>query len=178
MTEEFDRSFNEHMRFTDAIRDQSHLGAVLIIAAYIDDKLRRIIDVFLVEDRVRNDLFKGPQAPIGSFSSRINLAYAMALISEREFTSISAMRKIRNKFAHNIDASFKDQSIRSHLDALAWSVGRDSLGKSGAFFVFRMAAEMIGMQLLNRVDHVQKARLVDREWDQKRTDYDPDYDPY
>ena len=178
MTEEFDRSFNEHMRFTSALRDQSHLGAVLIIAAYIDDKLGRIIEAFLVEGRVRNDLFKGPQAPIGSFSSRINLAYAMALISEREFTSISAIRKIRNKFAHNIDASFEDQSIRSHLDALAWAVGNDSLGNSGAFFVFRMAAERIGTQLLNRVDHVQNARLVDRVWDQKRTDYDPDYDPY
>lgn len=178
MTEEFERSFDEHMLFMAALEGQSDLGRVLITASYIDDKLGRILEAFLVAKRAPKALFNGMGAPLGTFSARTSMAYALSLIDEREFSSINAIRKVRNIFAHDLTASFDLASVRSHLDTLAWSVDRNSLGQSGPLIVFSLASQRIAMQLLNRVDHVQGQRLAARDWPHERTDYDPDYDPY
>ena len=50
--------------------------------------------------------------PLGSFSTKISLAYLMGLISEEFFKGLEIMRHIRNRFAHRTEIrSFDHQEI-------------------------------------------------------------------
>lgn len=52
------------------------------------------------------DLLDGARAPIGTFSARIDLAYALGLINTEMRVDLDLMRKVRNRCAHHIDDSF------------------------------------------------------------------------
>ena len=52
----------------------------------------------MVEKKKR--LFR-PEGPLGSFSARIDLAYALGLIGKKAARDLHLIRKIRNDFAHD-----------------------------------------------------------------------------
>ena len=54
--------------------EESGRGVVLIAAAMLDEVLEKCIRAFLVENDATDGLLKGPNAPIGTFSARTNLA--------------------------------------------------------------------------------------------------------
>ena len=45
------------------------------------------------------DLF-GPMAPLGSFASKIRMAYALNVITRDVYRDLEKLRKLRNAFAH------------------------------------------------------------------------------
>jgi pimeloyl-ACP methyl ester carboxylesterase len=55
----------------------------------------------------------GKSAPLGSFSSRIRLAYALGWISDDAHADLDTVRDIRNDFAHDfdLDLGFESSSI-------------------------------------------------------------------
>ncbi|EZP69576.1 hypothetical protein BV96_04116 [Sphingomonas paucimobilis] len=175
----FEERHNEWQKFMAAIRDQTQLGEVLIVSAYLDEQLMRMLQWFMVEGRVTSDLISGPSSPLGSFSGKIHLAYALGLIDEEEQRSLHAIRKVRNEFAHNISTTFKEDKVRGKLEALLWSVGSDKLGKLDGHELFFIGSQRLVMRLLNRADHVKLERRQAKVWPSERTDfdYDPDYDP-
>lgn len=174
----FEERHNEWQLFMAAIRDQTELGQVLIVAAYLDEQLLRMLQWFMVEGRVSSDLDSGPSSPLGTFSGKIHLAYALGLIDDEEQRSIQAIRKIRNEFAHNISTRFKDDKVRGKLQALLWSVGQSKIGNLDGSQLFLIGSQRLVMRLLNRADHVKLERRQAKVWPVERTDfdYDPDYD--
>lgn len=90
---------------------ESDRGITMIIAAHIDELLRRVIESFLIDSKEVKQLFEGPYAPFGSLSGKTKAAYVMGLITKNEFNRIDAVRGVRNVFAHHVNADFEHKDI-------------------------------------------------------------------
>ena len=91
---------------------ESDRGIVLIVAAHIDECLRRLITSFLIDSKDIDDLFDEPYAPFGSLSGKAKATFFMGLITKQELERINAVRKVRNAFAHEVDATFEHPDIK------------------------------------------------------------------
>lgn len=85
------------------IKNTTDRACVIVAAAYIDDLLRMLLESFLTQGSKADntDLFDS-NGPLSTFSSKIKLSYRLGLISQYEFQRIEWVRKIRNKFAHQV----------------------------------------------------------------------------
>jgi DNA-binding MltR family transcriptional regulator len=72
----------------------------LIGAAFLDDALKSMITGFFVDDQKVVESLLGNRRPLSTFSSRINLAYCLGLITKEQFTDLNFIREIRNEFGH------------------------------------------------------------------------------
>lgn len=101
------------------IRQESDRGAVLSFAAVIEERLKEVILLFLMDNKSSVKLLDGFNAPLGTFSAKILMAHALGLISEKEFKEIQTLRKIRNRFAHSLEKiDFETNDIKSILYTL------------------------------------------------------------
>lgn len=108
---------------------ESDRGITLIIAAHIEECLRRIIESFLIDSKNVEDLFEGPYAPFGSLSGKAKAAFVMGLITKDELKKIDAVRQVRNVFAHEVSASFEHLKIEKICKPIVddWGmIARDS----------------------------------------------------
>lgn len=99
---------------------ESDRAAVILVASLLDESLTSLLRSFFVPDASSSDeLFDGVNAPIGTFSSKINIAYRLGLISNIFCRDLHLIRKIRNQFAHNVfGCSFENGSVMSRIDDL------------------------------------------------------------
>lgn len=104
---------------------ESDRAAVILTASLFDNSLAQLISVSLVASpSSTDDLLDGANAPISTFSARINLAYRLGLISRKFCRDLHLIRSIRNSFAHNIHGcSFDESSVKSRVLELAKSSG-------------------------------------------------------
>ncbi len=108
-------------RFLNLFNKESDRGAALIAASFLDNSLKEIIEVFLIKEKSSKELIDGFNAPIGSFSSRINLANSLGLLMEDEYKLLHSLRKIRNEFGHEWDeVTFDSQTIKSKIQNIEW----------------------------------------------------------
>jgi hypothetical protein len=150
--------------FLEQLRKESERGEVMISASVLDDLLRKTVEAFLVVGGSAEKLLTGFNAPLGSFSSRIEAAHALGLISDEEFHDANVIRKIRNEFAHTLTTSFEDQNITDQCVTLYFSAkdyGDDVVGARGQFST---AATGLILNLTNRPSYVGKKRLEWQHW--------------
>jgi hypothetical protein len=93
---------NDLSRFFRELQNESDRGLALVGASVIDDKLRSTLRSFLVDCKAASKLVEGGNAPVGTFSSRIDACLAMGLIEQFESEEITLIRKVRNEFAHGL----------------------------------------------------------------------------
>jgi DNA-binding MltR family transcriptional regulator len=100
-------------------------AAVILTASIADELLRTLIAARLVPVSSSNDdLFDGANAPLGTFSARIEAAYRIGLVSVKFARDLHLVRRIRNDFAHNIQGcSFDDAKVKSRIVELNNSHG-------------------------------------------------------
>jgi DNA-binding MltR family transcriptional regulator len=100
-------------------------AAVILAGSIADELLRTLLAARLVPVTSSCDeLFDGANAPLGTFSSRIEMAYRVGQISVKFARDLHLIRKIRNEFAHNIHGcSFEDARVRSRVTELSNSHG-------------------------------------------------------
>lgn len=94
------------------LNEESDRGMVLVSAGFIENQLKITLLAFFRDVPSSSRLFDGPAGPLQSLSSRILACHSLGLINDMEFEDLQIIRKIRNKFAHEIQVSFEDQSIR------------------------------------------------------------------
>lgn len=104
------------------LTEETDRGCVLMAAAYIDFELEKLIRAHVVDDKaVVQDLFTN-NGPLGTFSSRINLAYSLGLIPKDIKIDLHILRKIRNEFAHVPKKfGFDKDEIKSRCEALKFA---------------------------------------------------------
>ncbi|WP_232080757.1 hypothetical protein [Variovorax sp. SRS16] len=107
------------------LNGESPRGMVLVAAAMLDDALRELLLASLVPNPSGSDtLFDGANAPLSTFSARIDAAYRLGLISGNFCRDIHIIRRIRNDVAHQPSGfTFDDPSPRSRIEALTKSHG-------------------------------------------------------
>ena len=69
----------------------------------LDELLKQLIAAHLLPCAGQETLFSGAAAPLSFFSSRIDLAHRIGLISPRLARDLHLIRRIRNDFAHTFD---------------------------------------------------------------------------
>lgn len=106
-------------------RGESDRACVILGATLLDTALESLLRVRLVANASSTDsLLDGANAPLASFSARIDMAHRLGLISARFARDLHIVRRIRNDFAHNISGcTFTDTSVRDRVTALSQSSG-------------------------------------------------------
>ena len=132
--------------------------------SYLDQQLKSTIGAFLIKSSDKDALLNGFNAPIGTFSARIKMAFCLGLITDEERSDANTMRKIRNEFAHDHKASFEDQSIIDLCNNLHHSAKRGGDGVDDPYGLFSTASTCLILNLVNRPHYVERGRLKKREW--------------
>ncbi|MGH6878708.1 MAG: hypothetical protein ACREHV_15205 [Rhizomicrobium sp.] len=105
----------EYQAQVDAITN--HRGAALLIGANVENTLENAIVKFLAPDRTKY-LFRDG-APLGTFSNKILMGYALDLYGDDTFANLDVIRQIRNAFAHaKIPISFETPELIAACDLL------------------------------------------------------------
>lgn len=149
----------EFLPFLDVLNGESPRGRVLVAASHLEHLLFEILNAFMIEGKSREQILNGFNAPVATFSAKIALCAALGLINERERAECELIRKIRNKFAHNVHATFDDDSIKDLSLSLSFRIeGENAVG------AFTSAAVMLATNLTNRPHYVRLERLTLRPW--------------
>lgn len=143
------------------LKGETDRGVALVATSFLDKLLRDILGAFLIENKSAGDLLSGFNAPFGSLSTRIAGCLALGLISDREAEQCDTLRKVRNRFAHEVEVNFNTESVRALCNNLIVPE-RDKDCEARRKF---MSASMIVLvALLNRPYEVAKVRLTPGEW--------------
>jgi DNA-binding MltR family transcriptional regulator len=107
----------------ETLMKESDRGCAIFGAALLHDDLERLLKAFCRQDAftVKNviaPMFRG-YSPLATFSARIDLAFALCLISRQTYATLHIVRKLRNDFAHESgQIDFQDARCRDRLLAL------------------------------------------------------------
>jgi len=100
--------------------EQNDRALVIVGAAFLDLLLENILVNFLVDDpKEVAELLRSDQ-PLGAYGNRTRAAYCFGLVNKTIRDDLRIVGKIRNRFAHDLYASFEDQQIRSWCVSLKW----------------------------------------------------------
>ena len=138
----------------------------LVGAALIDEKLLNSLEALFVEGKPAERLLSAPNAPLGTFSSRIDACYSLALIDKFEHQEIGLIRKIRNEFAHaKHGLSFENEKIKGLCASLQSPLPEDdSYPADTPRFRLVNAIVCLVLRLYYRPDWVAKEKLEPRSW--------------
>lgn len=102
-------------------KEESDRACVILAASLLDNALLGLLQSKLAPCAGSNDsIFDGANAPLSTFSSRIDASYRLGLISARFCRDLHLIRRIRNEFAHNVTGcDFEESAIRDRVQALA-----------------------------------------------------------
>jgi hypothetical protein len=127
--------------FSAEFRDESDRAAVILGAAKLDALLRLMLDRFFLPDPSEKKRYgllgNGGDEPVSSFSAKIKMAVRLGLIDEEFAASLDVVRKIRNGFAHKLEArSLADSPYREWVKELTWPIPsptfwKDLIARSG-----------------------------------------------
>jgi len=107
--------------FLHEFNEESDRGMALVAASLLDERLKGIIEAFLLKGKVSSELVNGFNAPLGTFSARTSAAYALGLIQKNEFDEINLIRKIRNEFSHKWRGiTFRSSGVADLCRNLPW----------------------------------------------------------
>jgi len=154
----------DFMTFLEHLNQESERGQVLISASMLDDLLMKTLQAFLIKGRIADKLLTGFNAPLGTFSARIEATHSMGLISDEERHDAIVIRKIRNEFAHTLTASFDDQSVKDQCAALHFSAKDYSNVVVDTRGQFSTASTALILNLTNRPHYVEKKGLAWEPW--------------
>jgi DNA-binding MltR family transcriptional regulator len=106
--------------FHEQFRSESDRACAILAAAALDESLRRLLQKYLVPAPGRTDaLLDGANAPLSSFSAKIDAAFRLGLVSEQFARDLHLIRKIRNDFAHDLEKStFSDAAVADRVKEL------------------------------------------------------------
>jgi len=105
----------------EEFKDESDRACVILAASLLDNALFSLLQARLAPCSTNSDpLFDSANAPLSTFSSRIEISYRLGLLSARFCRDLHLVRRIRNDFAHNITGcNFEESSVRDRIQALA-----------------------------------------------------------
>ena len=93
-------SFENVAALRKELEGTSDRAALIVAGAFLDDVLRELLCEFLIKGTEdHRELFEGTGA-LATFSAKIEMSFRLGLISEGEHRTLTAIRKVRNEFAH------------------------------------------------------------------------------
>lgn len=107
------------MAFRKELLKETDRGCALMVGSYLEYELELLLKEKLVgRKKSFDDLFQF-NGPLGTFSSKIKMCYAIGLISKETHDELELIRKIRNDFGHEFEAiSFSTNQIKERINNL------------------------------------------------------------
>jgi hypothetical protein len=107
----------DESEFIDEISKLSDRLVGLLAPIILDNRITEAVQRRLKDGPLKSgatifsDLF-APHGELGSFGTRVRLAYAMGIFSQDAYADVTRIEKIRNEFAHRLSIkSFNDQPV-------------------------------------------------------------------
>jgi len=95
-------------KFVSEFKNESDRAAVVLGAAKLDTVLGQILDRYLLPTVGGADELLEGDAPLSTFSARINICHRLGLITADFAKALHAVRRIRNAFAHELSGCSLD----------------------------------------------------------------------
>ncbi|MBN3786188.1 MltR family transcriptional regulator [Burkholderia sp. Ac-20353] len=154
--------------FLKELQEESDRGAALVGAALLDARLERLLLAHMLPGKVTTDLINGRNAPLGTFSARINACYALGLITISERHDLNLVRAVRNEFAHREHGiTFSDEKIAGLCTSLNSRRPPNIVEDMGGYPPrqrFNDAVIFTAMQLWHRPEHAEPFKAEERQW--------------
>jgi mannitol operon repressor len=152
--------------FLAEFQGETDRGAALVGAALIDLRLNNTLRSFMVSKAAASALLDGGTAPLGTFSARINAAFALGLLDDHEKNECHTIRKVRNEFAHRAHGTtFEDLGVAALCDRLQSNLPGGKVAFVGKpRHIFINAVVLISLALTYRAECVASERRVTRKW--------------
>lgn len=121
--------------FLREFRAESDRASVILTCAMLDEALRELLTAALLDCSTSEDpLFDGANAPLSTFSSRIEMAFRLGLVSRTFAKCLHMTRKIRNTFAHDVaGCKFDSHSVTNRIHEMKRSCHYDQSGLGDLF---------------------------------------------
>jgi hypothetical protein len=108
---EFDTLFSE---------ETSDRAIAILGAAFLDIQLQHILVNFLVDDEKEVQRLLQPEQSMGTYGRRTTSVYCLGFIGKVIRDDLRLVGKIRNRFAHDLHASFDEDPVRGWCLGLKW----------------------------------------------------------
>ena len=95
------------------LNKETDRGVVLVATSFLDKLLMDTLAAFFIENASAKALLSGFNAPFGSFSTRIAGCLAMGLITDHVVQQCDSLRKVRKRFAHEVEMNFSTDSVKA-----------------------------------------------------------------
>jgi DNA-binding MltR family transcriptional regulator len=156
--------FEKVKEFRETLNKETDRGCALMGAAFLDVKLEEMLSCGFVENKKVLEDLMGKNRPLGTFSSRIDLAYLLGLLGKRLHRDLHLIRDIRNKFGHDPSPiTFTHPPIRSKCRELHCPV-LDELQKQMPVpprdrFTHRVCGALGDFQAtIEKIEHAEESR--------------------
>lgn len=107
------------LEFSRLFQDEENDRALAIVGgAFLDALLENVLIEFLVDDEKEVGELLRYDGPMGTYSGRIRAAYCLGLLRKTVRDDLRLVGKIRNRFAHDLSASFAEDPVRSWCNSL------------------------------------------------------------
>lgn len=165
MSEDGKPELDQLSQFLESFNREADRGAALVAAALLDDRLLDILMGFLVEGSRANELLKGFNAPLGTFSARASATFSLGLIDSTEYHEITLIRKIRNEFGHSWEqVSFDSPKVSVLASQLPYRGPAEFSQVASARNRFNFAVAFLAVDLVWRTRLVKKERRKSVVW--------------
>jgi DNA-binding MltR family transcriptional regulator len=102
----------DYLIFRRELLKESDRGCALLAASRLDFTLEKLLQAKLLGSKKQQKQLFDFSGPLGSFSSRMLMAYSIGIISKNYLHDLQLIRKIRNDFGHSaLVISFDDPHI-------------------------------------------------------------------
>jgi len=142
------------------LSEESDRGCVVLASSYLDEQLARLLRDVLVDDESVADQLIDDRGALATFSARIDMAYMLGCLPNEQRRALHIVRKVRNDFAHDVDATFDTPSIRDRCLGLPQPPIGSTRGPRDRFVtnVFMLLAVIHGERA--RAHHAARARVI------------------
>jgi hypothetical protein len=100
--------------------ERNDRAAAIVGAAFLDTLLEHILVTFLADDAKEVQRLLQYDKPLGTYGNRTAIAYCLGLVGSTIRNDLRLVGQIRNRFAHDLSASFDAEPIRSWCTSLRW----------------------------------------------------------
>jgi DNA-binding MltR family transcriptional regulator len=96
---------------------------VIVGCAYIESLIKALLRESLTQDEKElNLLLDEAQGALPGLVQKARLLYLMGAFPKVIFEDIKLVARVRNHFAHNISASFSDESVIKNVKKMKWHI--------------------------------------------------------
>lgn len=150
------RRAQEIMNFRSSITQETARGSVLMSAAFLDDRLKSLLEARLVNNKtIVSQVFEFNGA-LGTFSSRINFSYLLGLLPVNARTDLHTIRGIRNIFAHSaLPLEFEDSEVVKLCNKLKFHGVNEVTDPGAKFRRSVMALLTFTLQATEETSHIE-----------------------